>query len=231
MASDTKEIILDTAEKLIAEKGIDAVSLRSITASAHVNLAAVHYHFGSKEALVQKVFERRVSPLNRRRLAMLDAAEERAGDGPLELEEVLRALIDPAIRLCQEDERGRQFMHMCGRIYAEPAEYLHTAFDDLFREIIVRFGAAFARALPELPEIDRAWRVHFSVGAMIYTMTESERLKRFSDGLCDPADTEGVIERMVRFCAAGLRADVAAAPIGAKLAEDADVAVAMEAHR
>jgi AcrR family transcriptional regulator len=209
MAADTKRIILDTAEKLIAEKGIDAVSLRSITSEASVNLAAIHYHFGSKESLVEKVFERRVTPLNSRRLQMLTAAEERAGDDPLQVEEVLRALIAPAIRLYQQEGcEGRRFMQMCGRIYSEQAGYVQRIFDNLFREVAARFTAAFRRALPEISEADRAWRIHFCVGAMIHTMSDSDRLKRFSNGMCDPSDTEGAIERMVQFCAAGLRAEV-----------------------
>ena len=220
MAADTKQIILDTAERLIAEKGIDAVSLRSITSEANVNLAAVHYHFGSKEALVEKVFERRVTPLNTRRLQMLTAAEERAGDDQLEVEEVLRALIAPAMRLYQQEGcEGRRFMQMCGRIYSEQAEYVQRIFDNLFQEIVTRFVAAFRRALPEIPADDRAWRIHFCVGAMIHTMSDSERLKRFSNGMCDPSDTEATIERMVRFCAAGLRAEVTERPVEMELAK------------
>ena len=228
MATDTKETILNTAEKLIAERGIDAVSLRSITASAQVNLAAVHYHFGSKEALVQKVFERRILPLNQRRIEMLDAVEERAGADAPAVEDVLRALMEPAIRLYQEDEKGRLFMRMCGRIYAEPAEYLHPLFDELFREVVARFAAAFGRALPEAPAVERAWRIHFSVGAMIHTMLDSERLKRFSGGLCDPSDTEAVIERMIRFCAAGLRAE---AESGVNPEAERDVALSLGGAR
>ncbi len=226
MAADTKQIILDTAERLIAAKGVDAVSLRSITSEANVNLAAIHYHFGSKEALVEKVFERRVTPLNKRRLQMLTAAEERAGDDQLQVEEVLRALIAPAIRLYrQEGTEGRRFMQMCGRIYAEQAGYVQRLFDNLFAETVTRFGRAFRRAVPEIPEIERAWRIHFCVGAMIHTMSDSEKLKRFSNGLCDPSDTENAIERMVQFCAAGLRADVTERETSKDLAEAAALRV------
>jgi AcrR family transcriptional regulator len=140
---------------------------------------------------------------------MLTAIEERAGDGQLEVEEVLRALIAPALRLYQQEGcEGRPFMQMCGRIYSEQAEYVQRIFDNLFQEIVARFFVAFRRALPEIPEADRAWRIHFCVGAMIHTMSDSERLKRFSKGMCDPSDTEATIERMVQFCAAGLRAEV-----------------------
>lgn len=224
----TKEHILDAAEDLIAERGIDAVSLRAITRRAKVNLAAVHYHFGSKDALVAKVFERRVVPMNKRRLALLDELERTSGDGALPLEGVLRSLMEPPIRLYQEHGRGRIFMRMCARIYAEPAPYLEKVFDELFRDLVARFIAAFQRALPEVPEAERAWRIHFSVGTLIHTMMESERLKRFSGGLCDPSDTEAVIDQIVRFCAAGMRAPAPAAAPPNHLSEQ-NVSVLMEA--
>jgi AcrR family transcriptional regulator len=209
MAFATKEQILDAAEKLITERGIDAVSLREITTAAEVNLAAVHYHFGSKEGLVQKVFERRIRPVNEARLRMLDQAERSAGQGPLEIECVLRALIEPPLRLYAEHERGPQFTRVCGRIYAERSSALEETFDELFQELVDRFRAACARALPQLPPEELGWRLHFAVGAMVHTLMESERLKRFSGGLCDPRDTEAAVNRLVSFCAAGMRAGMA----------------------
>jgi AcrR family transcriptional regulator len=205
-APDTKELILDAAERLIAEKGIDAVSLRAITKEANVNLAAVHYHFGSKEALVHKVFERRIAPINRQRLELLDNAEGRAGEGPLAVEDVRRALMAPALRLRDLPDGGALFMKLCGRIYAEPAGHMNAIFSELFAEVVKRFGAAFASALPELPAEERFWRAHFCIGAMVHTMLDTDRLRMFSRGLCDPSDTDAVIGRIVQFCAAGLRA-------------------------
>lgn len=217
MPAATKEQILDAAEQLIAERGIDGVSLRAITTAADVNLAAVHYHFGSKEGLVRTVFERRIRPVNDARLQMLAAAERAAGDGPVQVEAVLRALIEPAMRLYSEHERGPQFMQMCGRIYAEQSAAVQSELDDLFQDLIERFQAAFARALPELPQAELAWRIHFAAGAMIHTLMDSNRLKRFSRGLCDPGDTDAAVDRLVRFCAAGMRAAVSE---GAAMAVD-----------
>lgn len=206
MAADTKEHILDAAEGLIAEQGIDAVSLRAITSAAKVNLAAVHYHFGSKDSLVQKVFERRIRPVNARRLALLDKSEDAAGEGRLELEAVLRAFIEPAIRLYAQDPKGPVFMRVCGRIFAEPSHHLQQTVDDFFSEVVARFGAAFRRALPALDEEELAWRMHFTVGTMIHTLMEHDRLKRFTRGMCTMNDPDALIERMVTYCAAGMRA-------------------------
>ena len=79
---NTKDRILDTAERLFARDGFEATSLRSITAEAGVNLAAINYHFQSKEALVQAVIGRRMGPMNDRRLALLDAYEAQAATPP-----------------------------------------------------------------------------------------------------------------------------------------------------
>ena len=211
MSADTKEHILDAAEALIAEQGIDAVSLRAITSAARVNLAAVHYHFGSKDALVQKVFERRIRPVNARRLELLDEAEKQAGEKGPELEAILRAFIEPAIRLYAQDAKGPMFMRVCGRIFAEPTQHLQQTIDDFFTEIVSRFGAAFGRALPGLAPEDLAWSMHFTVGTTIHTLMEHDRLKRFTQGLCTMDEPEALIDRMVAFCAAGMRAQGAPA--------------------
>src|SRR3954466_13792496 len=104
--SDTRERILDTAERLFAERGFGATSLRSIIASAEVNLAAVHYHFRSKEALLEAVIVRRLEPLNRERLELLDQYEREAGKWGPSLEQILDALLSPPIRFVRTTPEG-----------------------------------------------------------------------------------------------------------------------------
>src|SRR5262252_2657033 len=116
--TDTKERILDTAERLFAERGYGATSLRSIIAAAKVNLAAVHYHFHSKQELLDAVLTRRIEPLNRERIALLDELERSAGDGAPPLEAILSALIEPPLRLSR-DPSFATFVKLMGRIYAE----------------------------------------------------------------------------------------------------------------
>ena len=204
MAADTKEQILDAAERMFAENGIHAVSLRTIIAEAEVNLAAVHYHFGSKDALVEAVFERRVGPVNEARLAWLDRLEAE-WDGAPPVEEVLRAFVTPAIQLAMDSERGRTFMKTCGRFYTEAGDHLQPIFDRLFRKIIERYVAAFQKACPDLQPAELLWRFHFTVGVMVHTLLDSEKLRRISGGACDPSDVESVVEHMVNFAAAGMK--------------------------
>src|SRR5215208_668302 len=98
----TREGLLDAAEDLFSELGIQAASLRAITQRAGANLAGVHYHFGSKQGLVRAVFKRRLEPLNRERLDLLGACE-REGAG---VEAVLRAFIAPLLRMAREYPDG-----------------------------------------------------------------------------------------------------------------------------
>ncbi len=205
----TKDRILDAAEQLFSENGFDATSLRMITAAAQVNLAAVNYHFRSKEALIQAVFFRRLEPINQKRIELLDDLERCAGRGPLPIEDVLRAFFSPALRLSRElPDRGVHFVRLMGRMYAEPGDRVRSILMGQFGDLAVRFVAALKRALPGLPEVDLFWRLHFTIGAMAHTMAGSHYLPIYSGGKCDTSDVDGTIDRLVAFLAAGFRAAV-----------------------
>ena len=206
----TKELILDAAESLFSDKGVDGVSLRMLTREAGVNLAAVHYHFGSKEAVVNEVFLRRIRPLNRERLAMLDEVERRADH---KLEDILAALLAPAIRLARDPERGRRFMRLCARYYSEPAACLEDSVELEFAEVIRRFEAAFAAALPHLARADLRRRMHFTIGVLVHTMLDSGRTIKWTRGACDPSNTDETLDSILQFVAAGMRAAESAHPV------------------
>jgi AcrR family transcriptional regulator len=204
----TKDRILDTAEHLFARDGFDATSLRAITAEAGVNLAAVNYHFQSKEALVQAVIGRRMGPVNARRLALLDAYEAEAGGAPVPLEKIMDAFLRPLLEIV--GTHAREFAPLVGRIYTEPGDFTERLFKDQFQALALRFIPAFQRALPELPLTELYWRLHFSIGAMAHTMGAASMLRIFSRGLCDPSDADGTLARMKTFVLAGLTAPVSA---------------------
>ncbi len=103
-------------------------SLRLITAKAKVNLAAVNYHFGSKEALIREVFERRLGPLNAARVACLDKFEAAAGGRPLAVEQIIEAIIAPVLHVSKEPlARGAIFLRLLGRAFSEPADSLRKS--------------------------------------------------------------------------------------------------------
>jgi AcrR family transcriptional regulator len=206
--ANTQRRILDAAEALFAAAGF-AASLRAITTRAGVNLAAINYHFGSKEALIREVFARRLGPLNRERLALLDRCEAAERAGAPDLEAVLTAFIAPSLRVSRDPARGGAvFMHLLGRIHAETDARLRLAFGQPFRDLGHRFIAALNRALPHLTPPELFWRFHFTIGAMSHTMAASYRLTEQSCGHHRHADIEEAIRHLVAFVAAGLRAPI-----------------------
>ncbi len=199
--TETKERILDAAERLFAERGFE-VSLRTITTEASVNLAAVNYHFQSKDALIDAVVARRIGPVNQMRLEMLDALEREHPSGTLPLEGVLHAFVDPAL-LLPEREHVRILV---GRLYGSPDEFLRRLFEPHLKPLASRFQAAFARALPEMRLPDQLWCMQFTVGIMVHTLTWSRLASAMTNNQVNADDTAALAGRIVHFAAAGYRA-------------------------
>ena len=204
--SDTKEQILDAAETLFSAYGIEGVSLRSLTKEANVNLASVHYHFGSKEAVVKAAFARCIRPVNRERLALLEQLEKGTSNGRLDVEAVLFALFSPTMKLTRGSSERQSFVRLCARLYSEPADYLEPFFEEEFSEVTTRFESAFARALPDLPEQELRSRMRFAIGVMAHTMLDCGRTHNWTEGTGDETDAHATLTSMVRFVAGGMLA-------------------------
>lgn len=202
--TDTRESLLDAAETLFSAHGIEAASLRQITHHAGANLAAVNYHFGSKDGLVRAVFSRRLRPLTDERIQLLEQVDLDAEDA---VEQVLAAFLTPILRILRESPEGvRGFGRLMGRAFSEPSEEVRRMVVEEFRESIDRYLDVFRKILPHLDEAERMWRFHFVAGAMTHTIACTHMLERFSGGLCTVSDPEEALRQMVPFLAAGLRA-------------------------
>ena len=200
--TDTKERILDAAERLIGEQGYAATSLRQIIGEAGVNLAAVHYHFGSKEELLDAVVVRKVTPVNEARIARLERVESEAGSGPLEVEKVLESFFIPTAEVAS---RNPGFVRLMGQMLAEGM--MPRIVEKHFHATGLRFVTALRRAVPELPQEELMWRVHFMVGAMAHAMC---RAPIFPQMTGDGSDMEPRMQRLVTFLSAGFRAPATA---------------------
>lgn len=203
---DTKERILDAAERLFATNGFESTSLRQITAEANANLAAVNYHFQTKEALTRAVMLRRLAPINKRRLDLLDAIEFAAGDGPLSLEDVMRAFFLPVMEARESDPSTRCLPKLLGRVMSEPRGWPREAFQVEMAPLVVRFGAALRRVFPDGNVGEVFWAMHFGIGSMAHFLLAGELMKFLSGGQADIDDYPAVTERLVRFTCGGMRA-------------------------
>jgi AcrR family transcriptional regulator len=204
--SDTKTRILDAAERLFAEEGFAATSHRHITREAGVNLAAVNYHFGSKDELLKAVFARRLAPINRSRLERLKAHVEAAAPEPPGVETVVRAMIEPAFEaMWSSDDGVERFMQLVGRTHSETSDQIRVCFLGQFDEVHRAFLGALAAALPHLEESELMLRYHFAVGSMAHTLAWMRKL-RIEDLPAVFEDPDALRESLVRFAAAGLDA-------------------------
>jgi AcrR family transcriptional regulator len=204
---DTRERLLAAAEQHFAEHGYDGASLREITAQARANLAAVHYHFGSKEDLFLAVLSRRVEPVNRERLELLDRAEAQAAGRPVPVEELVEILVAPLLRRGLEPGHGGAcFLKLFGRVQSESETLWKRIVGGPMRAVRERMDAALRRALPELSDAELVLRMHFAIGTVKSVAGDQHRLRAMSGGRCDPEDIEGTIRELVRFLAAALQA-------------------------
>ena len=200
--ADTRTQILDTAERLFAARGIDAVSIRTLVDEAEVNLAAVHYHFGNREELIRAVIKRRVAPMNAERLRRLDEIESASAGQSPQLPDVLRAFVAPVFELVDEHPHlGWLLAH----IDVTPDEKLRMFFYSLFVELVWRFGAALRKAIPAEIDDRAGWtRVQFTWGAMLFVMAKRTDREVTAGGQIEPLPVAQLIDQWVAFCTAGL---------------------------
>ena len=194
---DTKQRILDAAESLFAEQGVGATSLRAIIGAAGVNSAAIHYHFGSKEGLIEALFSRRITPINEARLVRLDALQRQ---GLLDHESLLRAFLEPMFGMSvpygAEGQRARGAL---GRLLMEEPQSFRSLAEAHVSEVKARFAEALA-ALSAIEVGEATERMEYAMGAMLRAVA-----RRALDGPESP-DLEAVhrrMQRMIRFLAAG----------------------------
>lgn len=190
------------------QHGFEATSMRLLTSTARVNLAAVNYHFGSKDSLIEALFRRRLDPMNAERVAALDALEQQAGGQPLAPEQIIRTFIGASLRMIEDAKGGgRNFIRLLGRTYTEPTKQIRALIGQLYAPAMERFKAALARALPEVPLDELVWRMHFMFGTLSYTLAATDTVQLIAG--CKPEDrydAQLLEARLVAFLAAGLLA-------------------------
>jgi len=209
--TDTRERILDAAERLFMAYGYDGTSMRQITGEAAVNLAAVNYHFGSKEALIQEVFRRRLDWLNEERMRVLDRLEAEAGGQPVKPSLIVDAFFGTLLRMADDEARGGMtFLRLLGRTLTEPSEFIRAFLAHEYKAVMDRFKEALFRALPDVPKAEIVWRFHFMLGATSYAIAGTDALRLVTDWQIEEEDSidrlDRLVPRLMPFLIGGLRA-------------------------
>ncbi len=219
VAAGTRKRILDSAERLFAERGFEATSIRDIIGAAGVNIGAINYHFGTKQQLIAAIFCRRVEPVNRRRLALLAGLKPKTGGQPPTVEALLEALIRPAVE-CGFDraDGGETFLRLTGRFYSETNVEIDRLLHANFQPIMSRFTAALLRVSPQLSRQELWWRLKFTFGALHHVLLTLNCQDGWGRKLNRRREGEELTRRIVRFAAAGLRSPVVSIPISSSVA-------------
>ena len=204
---ETRTRILDAAEELFMQHGFEGTSMRHLTSRAGVNLATVNYHFGSKQALIEAVFRRRLDPMNLERIAELERLEAANNLSP---EAIIRAFLLPSLRLVEDAKGGgRNFIRLLGRTYSEPAKEIRALIGQMYAPAMERYKKALERALPQMPADELVWRMHFMFGTLAYTLAATDTVQLIAG--CKPEDRYDarlLEERLTAFLTAGLHAPI-----------------------
>jgi AcrR family transcriptional regulator len=194
---------------LFSQNGIEGTSVRDIIKEAGANLGAINYHFGTKDRLALEVFARRIEPVNRERIARLDALEAEAGRKKLKLEQILDALIRPALE--SEDQGAKNcddFMRVLSRSFQESNFEVKKFVEQQFAEVARRFDSAILRAVPGLPPGDLFWRMCFLHGALHHSLQTWLRFDQIPYSVVHPEatkpDRETLVQHLISFMAAAM---------------------------
>ena len=201
----TRTKLLDSAERLFAQKGFYGVTVRAISRDAEADPALVTYYFGGKRELFDAVLMRRAERLNEIRLERLEACERDAGpDGP-GVEAIIDAFTGPLLDRAQHGSEGwKSYFALIGQVTNSPewgVEVMSKYFDPIAR----RFLSALKKALPESTDEELYWSYHFLSGALVLTFADTKRIDALSDGICRSSDLDAVHERLPHFIGAGFR--------------------------
>jgi len=210
---DTRERILDAGERLFMAHGYEGTSMRQITGEAAVNLAAVNYHFGSKESLMQEVFRRRLDWLNEERMRALDALEVEAAGQPVKPSAIVDAFFGTLLRMAGDENRGGMtFLRLLGRTLTEPSEFIRAFLAHEYKAVMDRYKEALFKALPEVPKAEIVWRFHFMLGATSYAIAGTDALRLVTDWQIEAEDSvdrlDRLVPRLMSFLLGGLRAQL-----------------------
>ena len=197
---DTKTRLLDAAERLFSDRGFEAVSHRDIVVAAAANLAAVNYHFGSKDRFIRAVIKRRVDSINARRLTTLARAERQEGNAPVPTDKILEAFFGPAV----EDSNGgfQKFLWI-----GSAANPYRDYFISLMAPVLDRFSGALRRSLPARSDEDCQWYIHCSLAILAFVLAGPRCLSGFSSSLKEGKDASMIVRRAIQFVCMGLKGE------------------------
>lgn len=196
-----RQRLLEASARLIAEGGIEALSMRAVTQAAGLSVSAANYHFGSKESLVRETLLRALGPLGAERLRRLDALEAAArAEGRLpSVEALLEAFLRPAFELRSREGTG-SYRLLWARLYLGSSAVAEQVRHELLNPAFQRYLDVLARVLPERDRSELALAFQLALGATLHVL--GGHAETLAD--IEPLDEASLLARVVRFGAQGI---------------------------
>ncbi len=205
---DTPSRLVAAAERLFTESGEEATSLRAITRAAISNAAAVHYHFGGRDALLRAVVDKHLGIRHERRLRLLDRAAEQYGDR-VPVPVLLTAVVRPDLELLGKLRKHRvQVARFLGRAFTHRSAVVADYLDRQFLVLSDRVLPMLAPMVPAVEPTDLRHRLRLLLDAvaMLYATAPDPG----QPGPLGTDDVDEQVRRLVTFAAGGLSAPTAA---------------------
>jgi AcrR family transcriptional regulator len=192
----TKYKILLTAESLFADQGYASTSIRQIVQKADVNIAAVHYHFGSKQSLFLEVIRNRFEPLESARLAMLASSRENG----LDLESVIRSFIKPVFDIRYNDQSNANFLKLMNyRFFTIADTDQRKAYEHYMKVTRDAFVDAFKEVLTDSSLEDIYWHFHLMITMLTSLSSNEKRLELISEGTIKSTPPDDLCNKIITY--------------------------------
>jgi AcrR family transcriptional regulator len=203
---DARQQLIRSAEKLFAENGIDAVSLRQINVAANQkNSSAAHYHFGSKDTLILAIYGSRMASVNERREATLNKIERAGKQGDIRL--LIETIVQPIVEEINEDDSGRHYIGFMAQAMGHPQLDLEALWQQENNTGLVRLLQHLRIALPHLEGALFSQRFGLAFEQIVHSLADNERLRR-STGEEFAANSRLFVSNLIDSIAGGMSAPV-----------------------
>jgi AcrR family transcriptional regulator len=212
----TRILLLNTAERLFGQNGVTATSLREVMKEADVNMAMIHYYFKNKEGLLDAILERRLVPINQARLNLLGQYSLKADGQPLDMDDIIRAYVEPFIRLRDKaDEGGADFLKLFAWLRMEPNFTYHQLMKKHLGDSLAAFQKELKRSLPDKTDEELNWKWAFLGGTVVMTITLMDQIDWFNDEGDMGGSADWIIQNLVNYTATGFQSSFAPEPVPA----------------
>lgn len=201
-SAQTRLRILHAAEAEFADHGFDGVSVRQIAQRADVPVALINYHFGGKEGLYRAIFEMRAPMIIDQRVAGLRFAQMEP-DQERKVEMIVKAVLVPNLHM-RSTEKNSSYARILAREVSDPKSHQRGVIQEFFDPIAYKVMDALQTALPDRTTEEINWAYQAMLGVMVYTMADTGRISRLSDGRCDPEDEMATATHLVALMKAAL---------------------------